>query len=212
MNCPKCNKPLWVKLDERADPRNLKPEEVWLQCSDVSHCDYGEWLVDVYGERPILLADYDELTAENERLKAEVKSWQDREQNIDEQLAKQRAVPSSEIVRELQAAAIEIINGVPMRKQFGIALANAAARIDALEQEAALAKDHAVTLELAGQNDEVAAKAEAELADLRELRRLGLELAAASNGIRCSEQECRKFYDTKNLFLAHVRNMREGEA
>jgi len=188
MNCPKCNQPLWIKLDEYADPRNLKPEEVWIQCSDVSHCDYGEWLVDVYGERPILLEDHDKLTAENERLEADLKAWQDREANIDEQLAKQRAVPSSALVRELQAAAVEYaVIGMAPGTTAASLIEDASARIDALEQEAA--------------------KAKAELADLRELQRL---VRRFDFHLSVRGYIAKKANESQDALLAHVRKMREG--
>ena len=196
MNCPKCDKPLWIKLDEHADPRNLKPEEVWIQCSDVSHCDYGEWLVDVYGERPILLEDHDKLTAENERLEADLKAWPDREANIDEQLAKQRAVPSSALVRELQAAAVEYaVIGMAPGTTAASLIEDAAARIDALEQETA--------------------KAKAELADLRELRKL-VEARDALMSERASTKTYNEWFDqlraVESEIHSHVHLMREGDA
>ena len=192
----------------------------------------------------------DKLTAENERLEAELKWWQDREAAMDAALTKQRAVPSSEIVRELEASALvaAVYQNIPAEKATRL-LSDAAARIDALEQEAVrrdvkfedhvidsfchcidnaamtidglkqelakvqAAKDHAVSLELADQNDEVAAKAEAELADLNELRRLveAFDLAESAP-MYDSEPWWKQFYDAKNAMLAHVRKMREAVA
>ena len=122
------------------------------------------------------LADHDKLTTENERLEADLKAWQDREVNIDEQLAAQRAVPSSELVNELNAAAVHA--GVFGESRLSTILTNAAARIDALEQE---------------------------LADLRELRRL---VEVFANAVEAEVYRAVSVLDTQYALLDRVRKMR----
>jgi hypothetical protein len=111
------------------------------------------------------------------------------------------------LVRELQAAAVEYaVIGMAPGKTAASLIEDAAARIDALEQEAARDKDHAITLELAGQNDEVAAKAETELAGLNELRRL---VEAFADAVGCDMYDAADVRRKQDRMIDYVCRMGE---